>query len=174
MERIDRVIKNERYKEALHKISLWEQDRRFCRHDMAHFLDVCRLAEIDWLNACLKEQKESFEKRKEGTEAVSRELLYAAGLLHDIGRWMEYEKGIRHEKASGELAEEILRECGFKTSETARIIEAILAHRNKDIREENSLSGYLYRADKKSRACFACKVQKECSWPEEKKNLTVG
>lgn len=173
MDRIDRIVQNERYKESLHKICLWEQDRRFCRHDMVHFLDVCRLAEIEWLTTRLKEQKEGFERKEEEPGAVSRELLYAAGLLHDIGRWMEYEKGIRHEKASADLAEEILRECGFKTSETEKITEAILAHRNKDIREENSLSGYLYRADKKSRACFACKVQAECSWPMEKKNLTV-
>ena len=132
----------------------------FCKHDMVHFLDVCRLAEIEWL------QLHSCE--------IEKELIYAAGLLHDIGRWQEYENGIRHEMASGQLAPEILEDCGFHTEETEEIIKAIKNHRNSSIKEENSLSGLLYRADKKSRACFCCKAEAECDWPAEKKNLVLS
>ena len=33
--------------------------------------------------------------------------------------------------------------------------------------------GVLYRADKKSRSCFACPAEGACSWPPSKKNLLL-
>ncbi|ERI70706.1 hypothetical protein HMPREF1548_02087, partial [Clostridium sp. KLE 1755] len=39
--------------------------------------------------------------------------------------------------------------------------------------QEESLRGVLYRADKKSRSCFACPAEGACSWPPSKKNLLL-
>ena len=172
MERINRIIKHKLYLEYIEKIKFYEKDRIFCKHDTVHFLDVCRLAEIDWLKQQISGADfEDFQNLKKSD--LSRELIYAAGLLHDIGRWQEYEQGIRHEIASSILAPAILKDCGFSESETKEIVLAISNHRNKEIKEESSLSGYLYRADKKSRPCFLCDAEEECDWPAEKKNLKI-
>ncbi len=55
-----------------------EEGRRFCHHDMGHFLDVARLAMIFNLQQGL---------------SVSKEMIYAAALLHDIGRWNSMRTG---------------------------------------------------------------------------------
>lgn len=155
-ERVNRILNNQSYKEYVEKNKMAEADRRFCHHDMGHFLDVARLGMI------LKE--------KEGLSVVE-ELLYAAALLHDIGRWQQYQDGTPHEQASVLLAPKILEECGFEKEESALILDAIVNHRNKDISKETSLRGLLYRADKMSRSCFACDMEKECNWKEDKKNM---
>ena len=46
--------------------------------------------------------------------AVSKEIIYAAALLHDIGKWKQYEDGTPHEKASADLAEQILQRPVFQ------------------------------------------------------------
>ena len=51
--------------------------------------------------------------------------------------------------------------------------DAILQHRNESVKEEKNLRGVLYRADKASRACFACKAEPECNWKDDKKNRSV-
>ena len=165
MERVNRILKHKLYREYSDRIKTWEQDRIFCKHDMIHFLDVCRLMEIEWLELQLRSLEVGM---------IDKEIIYATGLLHDIGRWQEYENGIRHEISSGQLAPEILKDCGFGETETAEIIKAIENHRNSTVKEEISLSGFLYRADKKSRACFSCKAEPECDWSVEKKNLVLN
>ena len=174
MERVNKIINHPRYREYLDQIKKCEIERIFCKHDMVHFLDVCRIAENLWLQHRLKGQ----EYNPKGTETFFhkeryRELIYAAGLLHDIGRWQEYESGIRHEIASAKLAPEILEQCGFDREETKEIIMAIENHRNRNVKEQVDLSGLLYRADKASRACFACEAQLLCDWSKEKKNLVL-
>lgn len=176
MERINRIIKHELYLEYVKRIKAYEQDRIFCKHDMIHFLDVCRLAEILWLNDRILEIEENAQKIfkvNEEKEAVSRELIYASGLLHDIGRWQEYESGVRHEIASAGLAPEILRDCGFTEEEIEKIVFAISNHRNKEMKDKKSLAGFIYQADKKSRPCYSCEAERECDWPAAKKNLEI-
>ena len=112
---------------------------------MNHLLDVCRISWI--LNL---EEKLQLDKSK----------VYAAALLHDIGRWIEYETGKDHAIASGELAENILQRCGFLDYEKIDIIEAIKNHRKK--RHTTDLSSILYRADKLSRPCFNCEAIGQC------------
>lgn len=158
MERVNRILTSQAYREYLEKNNKAEAERRFCHHNMGHFLDVARIAWI--LN-----QEEGY-----GQE---RELIYAAALLHDIGRWMQYEQGVPHEQASAALASEILRDSGFSREEERMVIEAIGNHRNAGIKEERSLSGLLYRADKYSRPCFACEMEKACDWKKDKKNLQL-
>lgn len=158
MDRIDRILKNDLFRENLEKNRAAEADRRFCRHDMPHFLDVARIAVMISL-------EEQF-----GPE---RELIYAAALLHDIGKHLQYSRGIPHEEASAAIAPEILRACGFDEKETDVIKEAVLSHRNAEIASERSLRGLLYRADKASRPCFACEAEADCNWKGSKKNLRI-
>lgn len=158
MERIDKILKHNLFIGNLAKNSAAEADRCFCRHDMVHFLDVARIGMI--LN--LEEQL-----------AIPRTLIYAAALLHDIGKHEQYKEGVPHEVASAKLAPRILRDCGFDEQETKLITDAILSHRDGEVASEKSLRGVLYRADKTSRACYACKVQKECKWSAEQKNLRL-
>ena len=158
MERANRILGSSIYQEYLARNEKAEASRRFCHHNMGHFLDVARLSMI--LN-----QTEKYGQEKE--------LIYAAALLHDIGRWMQYEDGTPHEKASAMLSPIILSECGFSQEESAVILKAIADHRNGEIKDEKSLSGLLYRADKLSRPCFACKMEKECNWKQDKKNMEL-
>lgn len=155
MERVNRILNHENYQNYLARNERAEESRRFCRHNMGHFLDVARLAVI--LN------------ETEGYEA-DREVIYAAALLHDIGRWMQYEDGTPHEQASEALSEEILTDCGFNGEEKEKIRKAIRNHRNRAVMEEKTLSGLLYRADKLSRPCYACKAESECDWKKDSKN----
>ena len=101
------------------------------------------------------------------------EIAWEIGMLHDIGRWKQYLDGTPHEKASAFLSPEILIQSGFDEEETNVIVAAIESHRDQGIREERSLKGLLYRADKDSRPCFACKAEKECNWKNERKNLLL-
>lgn len=166
MERVNKILNHHLFKEYLEKNRIAEEDRRFCRHDMGHFLDVARLGMIFALQGAHK--ADDNDKAE-----VPEELIYAAALLHDIGRWKQYEDGTPHERASAELAPEILSDCGFTAQETARIVTAISDHRNEAVKEERSLSGILYRADKMSRSCFCCETEQECDWKGNKKNLEL-
>ncbi|MCD7778707.1 MAG: HD domain-containing protein [Clostridiales bacterium] len=132
-----------------------EKDRIFCRHDLRHCIDVARITMILGY--------------EEGV-SLDKEAVYAAALLHDIGRASSSRD---HHKKSAEMAEEILRKSGFSYSETKTIIEVIENHGNKDIAEEKSFSGLFYRADKLSRDCLNCKASGACYWSEDKKNLSL-
>lgn len=153
--RINEILNHDLFIKNYHKIEEAETDRKFCRHNMVHFLDVARIAMI--LN--LKEQL-----------AIPYELIYAAGLLHDIGRYRQYEDGTPHEQASVPIAREILADCGFDDKETDVILLAIAEHRNPEAADRHNLEGILYRADKMSRSCFVCKAEAECNWKNDKKN----
>lgn len=135
-----------------------EADRSFCRHNIAHLLDVARIGRIITL--------------EEGLD-IPEDMIYGAALLHDIGRHIQYEDGTPHELASAGIAPEILRECGYDEKETDVIVRAISLHRTKEIAQERTLNGVLYRADKASRPCFACKMEKACDWKKEKKNMQI-
>ena len=173
MDRINKIINHQLYKEYLNRIKKYEKDRVFCKHDMSHFLDVCRIAENLWLNIRITKLEEYNKSEDFSQNSSYRELIYAVGLLHDIGRWQEYENGVSHEIASSKIAPQILEQCGFKEDEIQEIVSAILNHRNKDVKEQSDLSGLIYRADKKSRACFACEAEALCDWSKEKKNLIL-
>lgn len=158
MERVNRILENKKYKEYLQKNKAAEEDRIFCCHAMEHFLDVARIAYILNLEEALQ---------------IAKELIYATALLHDIGRHVQYEDRTPHERASAELAEDILQECGFEAGEQKEILRAIRKHRDAKIATERSLAGIIYRADKLSRACFACSAEKLCDWKAEKKNIKL-
>lgn len=159
MERIDKILKHDLFIENLEKNETAEADRRFCRHNMVHFLDVAR---IGWIINLEEELN------------LPRDMVYAAALLHDIGRHRQYAEGVPHEEASAEIAPVILQECGFRPEETDIITDAILQHRNAETASERNLKGLLYRADKASRACFACAAERDCNWKNGRKNLKIS
>lgn len=158
MERIGKILKHDLFIECLNKNETAEKDRVFCRHNMTHFLDVARIGRI--LNA------------EEGL-GIEVELIYAAALLHDIGKHLQYAEGIPHELASARLSSGILTDCGFDEKETTVIIDAIRRHRDESSAGEKNLNGILYRADKLSRACFCCPAEEACDWKAGKKNLRL-
>lgn len=158
MQRVNQILESEAFKEYLIKNEQAESKRVFCHHDMGHFLDVARIAMI-------MNNAERY--------GVEKELIYAAALLHDIGRWQQYEDGTPHEQASALLAPDILNACGFEKEEVTRIVNAISKHRNPDVKEQKDLAGLLYRADKLSRPCFTCKAEQDCNWKGEKKNRCI-
>lgn len=158
MNRVDLILEHPKYQEYIDKIKQAEEKRIFCLHNMNHFLDVARIAYIMNLEEEL---------------GISKEIIYVTALLHDIGRFVQYEDGMPHEKASAELAEELLQETGFDKKEQSLILRAIREHRNKEMADEKSLAGIIYRADKASRACFACEAEVHCDWDKSKKNMRV-
>lgn len=158
MDRVNLILSNSRYQEYIDKIKQAEEDRIFCLHNMSHFMDVARIAYSINL--------------EEGLE-IPKELIYATALLHDIGRFKQYEEGTPHELTSAELAPEILAETGFEEQEQEEILRAIIEHRNKNVAKERSLAGIIYRADKLSRPCFACAAEKQCDWKKSKKNMEI-
>ncbi len=145
MDRITCILKDKEFNMYLKNNEELEEDRIFCHHDITHFLDVCRVATIINLERGLN---------------IDKELIYATGLLHDIGRWVEYKIGKDHAIASAELAREILQRCGFTNVEIEEVDLAIRSHRNKE--HVTDLSNILYEADKISRPCLSCKSKDKC------------
>ena len=150
-------MKHPTFTACLAKIRELEKERIFCGHDQKHFLDVARIAAI--LNA-------------EESLGVSKELIYGAALLHDIGRHEQYLNQKPHHVASAEIAEDILKDCEFGEKERQLILDAILEHRDPHTKG-NALADIIYRADKLSRLCCCCEAESMCNWSQEKKNLTL-
>ncbi len=158
MDRINLIINNQKYLNHLKKNRKHEKKRIYCKHNLQHFLDVARIAYIYNLESGLN---------------IEKDLIYATALLHDIGKWQQYESKIPHCSASALLSQEILEECGFVPEEIEKITSAILTHRSYPD-SEAELNLLIYRADKQSRRCFACKAYNNCDWPDEKKNKGIN
>lgn len=155
MKNIDIIFNNVQYRNALKSLKEYEKDREFCNHTIEHFIDVARIAYIMVLEENLN---------------ISKEVIYAIGLLHDIGRVKQYEEGISHDIASIEMSKEILKETNFTADEINIILSGIASHRKES---DKRLEEIIYKADKLSRQCFNCKVKRECYWKDEKKNLAI-
>ena len=153
MERVNAILQHTRFVEELERIKEYEKNRSYCRHGLDHLLDVARIAYI--LNSEINGERVAAPN-------VTKELIYAAALLHDIGRAKQYEDGTPHEKESAGIAEKLLPGCGFTKPETMVIIYAILSHRTNSSAGKPGLSGLLYRADKLSRRCFDCSMINDC------------
>ena len=154
MERFQKIVQHKKYKETYERLQELEKDRIFCGHDMEHFLSVARISYLMVLEKKLN---------------ISKDMIYATALLHDLGRAEQYERGISHEEAGAVLAKEILTDCGYKKEEQKIMVDTILKHRDIE-NHENSFASIFYHADKISRDCIHCKAREECYWPESKKN----
>lgn len=159
MDRVHQIQEHPLFQELCQKLQNEEKNRVFCRHTMEHFLDVARLMYIYSL--------------EDGAD-IRKDLIYAAALLHDLGRYEQSVSGTPHHIAGSQIAGEILEDCSFTADEIQSVQKAISAHRNQaSIVSADKLTTYLYRADKASRSCFACLVRSACNWPEEKMNLRI-
>jgi uncharacterized protein len=147
---LDQIISHPLWIESYQKIQDLEKDRIFCKHDLDHFLAVGRLIVI--------------ELQKNGINEGDYDVYYAAALLHDIGRHLEYTDGVPHEEGSAVLASEILKDTDFEESTQAAIVDMIKKHRS-------ASEDLLAKMDKLSRNCYLCKAKDDCKWPDEKKNL---
>ena len=148
MKRCNRILRTPAYIRAMEENKRYDAGRKFCGHDMNHLLDTARIGYLMILEQEL---------------AIPKEIIYAAALLHDAGRFKE-DEGQCHDLASARLAADILPGCGFEPEEIQQITEAIAGHRE-PAHDGGSLTDILYRADK-----LSSPVSEECNWPEEKKN----
>lgn len=144
------------YQNLLCALERHERQRSYCRHDLAHFLDVARIATM----MC-----------SEATLEVSTDLIYTTALLHDIGRVEEHATGTPHHLAGVLLAKDLLVDLDFSDDEKATILGAIENHR---LDTATGFSDTFRKADKASRPCFRCPSQETCHWPDDKKNLTIS
>ena len=158
MERVQRILCHAEFKKSMEEIRILEKDRIFCCHGMEHLLDVARIAYIDNL-----EQAYGYPK----------DVVYAAGLLHDVGKYLQYREGIPHHISSEVIARQILEDTGYSAEEIEMICFGILNHRSLEDAGEDGFCRMLYRADKISRACYACSASEKCHWSEEKKTVGV-
>lgn len=155
MNKINEILHNEKYIRCLKELYELEQDRIFCRHTIEHFLDVSRIAYIKVLENNLN---------------YSKDIIYAIGLLHDIGRVLQYTEGIPHDEGSVIIARDILSETSYTEEEIDVILRAIDSHRQ---RTNGELESIIYSSDKESRNCFMCPAEKECYWSTDKKNFNI-
>lgn len=153
----NRIVKNLLFITKMAEIRRLERDRIFCRHDISHCMDVARLTML----ICAEE----------GIQA-DRDTVYAAALLHDIGRAEEYVSGTPHDFAGIETAARILTQLDCPPELSREIIRLIACHRDSK-GKKNQLEAAFYRADKQSRLCFACPAQDECCWDDSKKNMKI-
>ena len=161
MDRVNAVICHPLYLEYYHRLERAEKERIFCRHQMSHLLDVARIAYI---------------RNLEKGYGFRKDVIYAAAVLHDIGKALQYEEKVPHEIAGERIAGEILdtlpKETGFSEEEKRTIKNAVRGHRR--LRDgADTLEKLLYEADKASRLCLSCPANRECNWSEEKKNMEI-
>ncbi|MCD7807266.1 MAG: HD domain-containing protein [Lachnospiraceae bacterium] len=158
MDRINRIFHHPAFQEYVFQNGKCEWKREFCRHNLSHFMDVARIGYI--LNM-------------EENYGFSRDMIYGAALLHDIGRFVQYREHRPHALVSAELAPQILSDCGYNEEESALIVSAISTHSDKSLVKERTLNGLLARADQMSRACYGCGSSAKCDWDEERKNAEI-
>ena len=154
--RMNRILQNPAFRRHIEKNDKAELNRVFCKHGLQHALEVARILYI--LNL---EDGADFEK----------DIIYAAALLHDIGKWEQYKKGVPHNASSAKYAAPILSECGYDEEEIEIITTAIMNHREM-ISADGSLSFLLFTADKMSRACYVCAASEDCNWSKKNDELT--
>lgn len=156
MIRVNKIIKNSLFGSCMQEIDEAEKERVFCGHGIEHLLSTARIMLINALEENLD---------------IDKEIIYAAALLHDIGRARAYRLNTDHAAESAIIAGQILMDCGFEQAKTDEIIYAVKHHNDKE--KSNKLCFLLRTADRLSRNCFACKAYEECNWSENKKNKGV-
>lgn len=147
------------YAECLSLNGHRERDRIFCRHDFQHMLSV---SQISYKIICETGNIECFARleRLPGPGEAA-EVIRAAGLLHDMGRWVEYDTGEDHALAGAGLARQVMERAGFNKREIETAVRAIGEHRRGGP-GASYLGRVLSLADILSRPCETCKARLEC------------
>lgn len=147
MERVNKLMRDPAFQEYMNRIAGHEEERAYCRHTFDHALTVARIAYAYLL---------------ERHSPMAKEVIYAAALLHDIGRFVEYETGADHAAAGAELAGPLLERAAFAQEEREIIRQAIREHRKGPGDELSVLGRALALADDWGRDCRSCQAQKDC------------
>ncbi len=162
MKYTERLLKNERFLRIQQEIREDEKDRVYCHHELEHGLDVARIAWILYLEAgaCREEIKDR---------------IYVTGLIHDIGRSVQYRTGEHHAIAGAEIARQILSEIDYPEKWISDVCGFIREHHGRQYAysDKSQIGYYIERADKLSRNCFSCPAVDTCKWSEAEKNQTV-
>lgn len=158
MQRVERILNDPLFQNHLKKIAELEETRIFCKHNLAHFLDVARIA---------------YALSLEQNIPIKKDLIYGAALLHDIGRHLQYQFGVDHALASVDLAVPILENAGYIKTEIEEILSAIRKHR-KGIELIQPLEQLIFHADKASRLCLLCPARSKCNKWENQSPLFLN
>lgn len=160
MEKLNRILHHPSYVNTMEKIEELEKEREFCCHGIDHSLTVARMMYITALEEDL---------------AYSKSMIYAAALLHDIGRSVVLVGDSTHAQAGLSLAEDILGDAGYEKAEITEILKAMASHGHdkEEGLEKDSFSYLLSRCDRLSRNCFYCKVKSLCYWDDIRKNEDI-
>lgn len=156
MKRLRPLVHHPDFRQALRQLDELEHTRIYCRHGLPHLLDVARIAALLAADRGLD---------------CPRDVIYAAALLHDIGRVRQYTTGEPHAQAGVPMARELLRATAFTAAEQERIVRAVGRHQTGA--DADGLAQILSEADHASRMCFACAAADTCYWTEERRNHTV-
>ncbi len=74
---------------------------------------------------------------------ISKRVIQASALLHDVGRPKEDDAGVSHSILSGEMSKPLLHKLGYTDIEIKQIVNAIRTHRFSEGIEPNSLEGQI-------------------------------
>ncbi|MBO8159754.1 HD domain-containing protein [Thermosyntropha sp.] len=159
MKRIELLLNDSVFNSHMQRNAEMEIEPQFCKHDIYHHIDVARIAYILVLE---HNDLNYFVKEAElGGKLAAKEVIYAAGLLHDIAKWKEYEYGADHAALGARIARDILPRVFFNPHEVDIICQAVYEHRNIS-RDMSFLGERIHRADNLSRVCTKCPQRGIC------------
>ncbi|AGK99777.1 UTP:GlnB (protein PII) uridylyltransferase [Desulfoscipio gibsoniae DSM 7213] len=184
LRRANHILNDPWYRECVQRNAACEENRRFCRHDLQHMLDVARITYMLVLEGCVTTGNEittgvpedlpwfkilagvgikdiTATTGKPGMLMQAKEVIYATGLLHDMARWVECETGEDHAVAGARMAGEVLNRAGFDGAEQRIIVKAISEHRTGGSKA-SLLGQYICRADDLARPCGRCAARDDC------------
>lgn len=154
MPRVNQILQHRSYEEYCTKNKQAEEQRVYCRHGADHGVTVARIAYTYLLEENINGLSSTLE--------ADKEVIYAAGIMHDIGRWVEYETQEDHACVGARLAQPILKDCGFTEGEIRSISLGILEHRLAPDKTSSPLGQALALADDWARDCKNCLSQAKC------------
>ena len=136
MKRIELLINDALYRQYMKYNLEEEMEPKFCQHDFGHHLDVARIAYIlvlehNDLNYFIKECGLS-------GRLAAKEVIYAAGLLHDIGKSVDHEMEGTHVQIGVDLCR--------KYKEPPVVINAVEAHHG-DVEFQSLIACIVQAAD---------------------------
>lgn len=170
------LLKNERFLQVQREIREDEADRIYCHHELSHSLDVCRIAWIMYLEDAGENKDAKAEPQiRQNRRDQMKDRFYVTGLLHDIGRSLQYRTGEHHSTAGAALAGQILREIAYPEDWARETVEFIRDHHGRQnvSADRTSIGYFIERADQLSRNCFCCPAADTCKWKYEEKNRTI-
>jgi len=142
--RINNILDDADFISAIEQINKKERGRKFCKHGTQHYKKVCNIA---------------YKLNMHNNHALTKDVVYATGLLHDIGRSVSNNN---HSDFSAKMAKPILEKAGFNNFEQQDILQAIKFHSCGIQSKISILADIIYKADRLSRDCDNCSEKACC------------